>query len=555
MTLRGKLVLAFLVVLLAGLGGYQWWDRLRPADLLARLPATVHVGSSSSAADDLKAALITPATSPNDLGTASAYVPKGDTIDIELSQYAGYSGFVVANGGFDPSEDSFFYKKYGFKVHFTLSEEESWPALNAGKMAASATTADVLAVYSHGFHVKVPALIGYSRGADGIVVRKDVHKINDLKGRVVVTSQFTEADFFLRYLAQEAGIDVAILADATQPPELDKINLVYASDAFAAGDLFLKDVLNGGNFLAGCVTWAPKTTDVVEASKGGANLLVTSKNLLVIADILVVNEGFASAHPDWVKGLVDGLLEGNHEINADPASKLDMIAKAFKWTKAQASDELAKVHLANLPENQAFFSGAIDAAGSFNEIYQSAALSYGPQFIKDPPDADKFTDLASLQALAASGAFAGEQIAIAPIKTTNKGSIEGEALLKKDIRFFFDPDSSKLDLTQASNSKSLEDIKRLLQVSPGSTILLVGHVDNSSIENFRQKGGEALVRKMALTAMELSKERANEIRNVMVDTLRVDKSRLETVGRGWEQPAGTDPDKNRRVEIQWFTIE
>jgi NitT/TauT family transport system substrate-binding protein len=36
----------------------------------------------------------------------------------------------------------------------------------------------------------------------------------------------------------------------------------------------------------------------------------------------------------------------------------------------------------------------------------------------------------------------------------------------------------------------------------------------------------------------------------------IDKARVEAVGRGWEEPTGsTDPAQNRRVEVQWFTIE
>ena len=31
--------------------------------------------------------------------------------------------------------------------------------------------------------------------------------------------------------------------------------------------------------------------------------------------------------------------------------------------------------------------------------------------------------------------------------------------------------------------------------------------------------------------------------------------RIEVVGRGWEEPAGADSDLNRRVEVQWFTLE
>jgi NitT/TauT family transport system substrate-binding protein len=44
-----------------------------------------------------------------------------------------------------------------------VSEEESWSALNSGKLAGSVTTTDVLAVYGRQFKVKVPAQIGFAR--------------------------------------------------------------------------------------------------------------------------------------------------------------------------------------------------------------------------------------------------------------------------------------------------------------------------------------------------------------------------------------------------------
>jgi NitT/TauT family transport system substrate-binding protein len=92
-------------------------------------------------------------------------------------------------------------------------------------------------------------------------------------------------------------------------------------------------------------------------------------------------------------------------------------------------------------------------------------------------------------------------------------------------------------------------------VSPGSTLLLRGHVDNSKIEDFRRQGGENLVRTAALRAMALSKDRAGEIRRLLVEKYSIDPKRIEIVGRGWEEPAGPNPELNRRVEVQWFTIE
>ena len=102
-------------------------------------------------------------------------------------------------------------------------------------------------------------------------------------------------------------------------------------------------------------------------------------------------------------------------------------------------------------------------------------------------------------------------MAIAPIRTTSRGQLEGDPLLSKDIRFFFETNSAMLDDTAKQNLDYLDSIKTFLQVSPGSMVLLRGHVDNARIDELRREGGEELVKTMALKAMELSKERADAV--------------------------------------------
>ena len=546
MTKLGKVLFTLVFLGLVLFGVSRWWYRLAPK-AFERGPTS----ESREAKSEIELA-----TTQNEipkLVAPGAYTPKDNVVEIELSEYAGYAGLIVANGGLEPNDNSVFAQKHGFKLKINLSEEESWSALNSGKMAASATTTDVLAVYGKQFQVTVPAQIGFSRGADGIVVRSDIKRINDLKGKILVTAQFTEAEFFIRYLAQEAGMGVKMLEDIDSDVDPQKLNLVFSEDAFAAGDLFLKEI--AGNKIAGCVTWAPKTTEVVQQSGGKAHILATNKNLLIVADILIVNKGFAQANPDKVSGLVAGLLEGNRMVRDNQAAHLDLIGRSFKWDRAQTQAELAKVHFSNLPENLAFFSGAIDAAGSFGGIYQSAIYAYGNDLIKDPVDASKFVDLQHLQKLEQSGAFADQKVAIAPIKSAGAAPVETDPLLSKDIRFLFAPNSANLDLNNQENLKNLEAIKRLLTVSPGSTILLRGHVDNSLVEDFRKKGGDAFVRQMALKAVEFSKERAGEIKRLLVERHQVDAARLDIAGRGWDEPLGGDAEQNRRVEAQWFTLE
>jgi NitT/TauT family transport system substrate-binding protein len=401
----------------------------------------------------------------------------------------------------------------------------------------------------------VPAQVGFSRGADGLVVRSDIKRINALKGKTIATAQFTEVDFFIRYLAQEAGLGVQALGSLDSRPHPDRVNLIYTEDGFSAGDLFLEDLTSGRNRLAGAVTWEPKVSEVVEESGGQAHVLTTNRNLLIVADVLIVHRGFAEAQPKIVEGLVRGVLEGNRMVRDRPDAHLDVVGRAFGWSRDDTREELARVHLSNLPENLAFFSGAIDEAGSFGGIYQSAVLAYGSGLVPDPPSASRFVDTTHLQALDESGLFKGQTVAIAPIRIGGSSSVENDPLLSKDIRFLFEPNSATLDQSSEDNMRSLEDIRKLLQVSPGSTILLRGHVDNAMIEEFRASGGEAQVRRQALRAIELSERRAEEIKRLLVEKHRADSARLDTVGRGWEEPAGADSAQNRRVEVQWFTLE
>ncbi len=500
------------------------------------------------------AQLIEPATTAPHLDAAAPYTPKNNIIEIDISAYAGYAGLIAANGGLEPNSESIFTKQFGVQVKLSLSEGENWSKLNNGKFAASATTVDVLAVMGRQFQVTVPVQIGFSRGADGVVVAERIKKVNDLAGQIVVATQFNEADFFIRYLAQEAGLEVVVLPDLTIAPPKDRIGLVFCEEADIAGDVFLKELSSPKPRIAGYVGWAPKTFDVIEASKGKARMLVSNKNLLVVADILVVNKGFADVNPKAVQGLVAGLIAGNQALRDDPKPYLAAIAKAFKWAPEKAKEELTRVHLSNLPENLAFFNGTIDAAGSFGGIYQSSVLAYG-KLITNPVDAERFIDAAALKAAEASGVFTGQKIAIAPIKTGSASAIEGSPLLSKDIRFLFLPNSSALNMDAPENLKYLDTIKGYLQISPGSMVLLRGHTDNSLVSQFRDQGGETLVRNMALKAVELSKARAAEVRKALIERAKIDPKRIENVGRGWEEPTGTDAEKNRRVEVQWFTLE
>ncbi len=551
----GNIITLLLLVGIIGLGVYLWLGKGAKDEPTAATPGSPATTAAKAEPDGDAPVPIEPVVGTPPLEAAATYTPKDGTLQIDISEYAGYGGLIVANGGLEPNPESFFAKEYGFKVKISMSESETWSPLNNGRLAATATTTDALAVLGRQFEAVVPVQIGYSRGADMVVVDRGIANVNQLAGKVLGASQFNESEFFIRYLAQEAGLPVVVLRDLDSRPASSELGLVFYEDAFVACDAYEHELGRQQPRLNGCVGWTPRTDEVVEKSDGKAKVLVSNRNLLVVADILAVNRGFAKEHPDMVRGLVHGILEGNRRLRDQQAANIGVVAKAFKWSEDDARDELAHVHLANLPENVAFFAGTIDSAGSFGGIFQSSVLAYG-ELLKNPTDAARFADTTALDALAKKGLYADQRISIAPIKTSSQASLEGDPLLSKDIRFFFEPNSAKLDKEAKQNLDYLDTIKRFLQVSPGSTVLLRGHVDNARVNEFRDQGGEQLVKSMALKAMELSRQRAMSVSEALRDRFKdLDATRIEVVGRGWQEPAGPDSELNRRVEVQWFTLE
>src|SRR5688572_14062616 len=171
-TFLGWLLSLVLIGGLVALGGYMLFSR------------STSSGDAASEADAEGPAVVDVQVSVPTLAPPAPVAIKDNIIPIEISEYAGYAGLIAANGGLDPTENSVFFKNHGFKVKLTISEDEAWGDLNQGKIAASVTTVDVLAAYGRQLHAVVPAQIGFSRGADGIVVTTDIKRINALKGKI-----------------------------------------------------------------------------------------------------------------------------------------------------------------------------------------------------------------------------------------------------------------------------------------------------------------------------------------------------------------------------------
>jgi NitT/TauT family transport system substrate-binding protein len=124
----GNIITLVLLLGIVGLGAWLWLGR-KPES--ASAPQAQTSGSSSATKGETGIAApegdapapIEPVVGTPTLEVANTYVPKDNILRIDISEYAGYGGLIVANGGLEPNDDSVFAKQHGFKVKISVSED------------------------------------------------------------------------------------------------------------------------------------------------------------------------------------------------------------------------------------------------------------------------------------------------------------------------------------------------------------------------------------------------------------------------------------------------
>src|SRR5687767_10119945 len=117
MTAKGKFVLTLVVLAVVALAAWKWLPKMTGSQRdRASSPEAGGPSTPTAASEAAPAELVETQTEAPKLAPAGAYQPKDNTVDIELSEYAGYAGLIAANGGLEPNDNSVFTKKHGFKL-------------------------------------------------------------------------------------------------------------------------------------------------------------------------------------------------------------------------------------------------------------------------------------------------------------------------------------------------------------------------------------------------------------------------------------------------------
>jgi NitT/TauT family transport system substrate-binding protein len=281
----------------------------------------------------------------------------------------GYSGWT----GFAPltlAKEAGIFKRHGLDVDLKkIPQKDRHLAIASGDVQCAATTVETWVVWNaNGVATKQIFQMDKSYGADGMVVRNDIAKIADLKGKTVAASAPGTAPYFtLAWFLKKNGLSVK---------DVKVVNLEPgpAAQAFVAGQ----------NDAA--MTYEPYLSTVRANPKAG-KIIATTLDYPMIMDTFGCTPKFLADNPKAAQALTDSYFEAIALIAKDPKKSYEIMGADVKQTGEQFGESAKYLRWQDKAANQKFFKGELqqfskDAAGLLLEIGT----------IKSVPDIDSLYD-------------------------------------------------------------------------------------------------------------------------------------------------------------------
>jgi NitT/TauT family transport system substrate-binding protein len=254
---------------------------------------------------------------------ASPTVAAGPQMVVAYDSYAPYFPVRIA-------EVQGYYKSRNLTVRqvpFGLngnefSEEGRRAALRDGTFDVLLTTLDAVALFGDDRTGKVVAIVDESAGADKIVARAPIARLNDLRGKRIAFSAGSVAEFYLYASLNLAGLKAS------------DVQLRPVESVDAAVDLFVQ---NGVDAVVG---WEPV---IQEAIGAGGKVLLGSDNYRAILDVMVVSNKALAEKPAAVQAFMDAWFEAVKLTTDDPGRAGTAVVQSgnTEWTGVENPEDYA----------------------------------------------------------------------------------------------------------------------------------------------------------------------------------------------------------------------
>lgn len=495
----------------------------------------------------------------------SAYQPlENNTVRFGLNVWAGWGPIILANGGFKPEKVWKTPDGKDFRVELVLIDDPAQmiAAYAAGQIHIGWATLDMVPLFVDGMvdrtgrpkdsrvMPRIYQQIDWSNGGDGIVVREYIKTVADLRDKKLVLAQNSPSQYFALNMLVAGGV---------QPAE---VQMIYTNTAFEAAAAFAAD-----KSIAGAVSWAPDIYNLAKV-KGNRMLVTTQTANKLIADVWFARADFAKDHPGIIEALVRGIFDAMEEMKKpdQKARCAKLMAAGYNIPPDEAMNMFNDAHNTNWAENYQFFLNENNPT-NFERIWRSAYYLYRQigTIQNAPVRFDQVMDFSIIQKLGQEEKYRSQkdeyQIQLAP-KTVGEIRAESEEILTNRVVIHFAPNDWNLyrirtkqegaktegELYDPNVDNVLEGVARLVGQFGAARVVIEGHTDSS----MRGQVPVDLVR-------QLSMNRANAVKEALVQKYNLEPSRFVVDGLGWDRPA--DPKepfnhaKNRRVEIKVYPAE
>jgi NitT/TauT family transport system substrate-binding protein len=269
------------------------------------------------------------------------------TVKVAINTWPGLGPYYVARAkGFDREE--------GVKIEVIMTEDTVArnSSLASGEVDLVGITLDnVVISQSRGVPMVVVGESDFSFGGDGILAKKEIKSVVDLKGKRVACPEGLPSHFFLLYLLRKNKLG---------PKDIE---LVPADDGGQAGTLFASGKVDAA------VTWDPWISNAASKTGGKGHVIVTTRDEPgLILGIVAANKKTLAERADRIYRAQKAWFKAVQYCKDHPKESNAIMAKEYNVPVAEFGPMLAGAKLADLAETRKTFG----TAGKPGPIYQLA---------------------------------------------------------------------------------------------------------------------------------------------------------------------------------------
>lgn len=287
------------------------------------------------------------------------------SVSIALSGWTGFAPLTLA-------KEAGIFKKHGLDVSLKkVPQKDRHLVIASGDVQCAATTVETWIVWNaNGVATTQIFQLDKSYGADGMVVKSDITKISDLKGKTVAASAPGTAPYFtLAWMLKKNGLT---------PKDVKVVNLEpqAAANAMIAG--------NAG--LDAAMTYEPYLGAVRSKPEAG-KIIATTLDYPMIMDTFGCTPKFLADNPKAAKAIADSYFEAVEMIAKEPKKSFEIMGADVKQSAEQFEASQKYLRWQDRAANLKFFSGE---HAQFSK--EAAELLLEAGIIKQLPDMGKLAD-------------------------------------------------------------------------------------------------------------------------------------------------------------------